>query len=1165
LFEALTRYFRKQQSLRSMVHPSGGVSFFSLLSRTKYDYAGDVGDGTNSSTIMAPVQWIQRNFPEAPIMVSEKGPEKPEKVEGHPLTALLNHPNDSYGDAQLWMGTIFSWCVAGNAYWLKIRNRLGDVVQLWYVPHWMIKPARPTTVNSKIFISHYEYRPGGDTIDIPVEDVVHFRHGIDPNNPQLGIAPLHSVMREVWSDDEASNWVAALLRNSGVPGLVVSPEGNAMVAPGDPDLVRQYIKDMFSGDRRGDPLVMGGPTKVQQFGYDPKNMDLTTVRNTAEERSCSSLGIPAAVVGFGTGLENSKVGAPQPLSARLWTPRGPTTMGAIRAGDTIGIPGGWGQVRQVFPQGEQDIYRITFQDDSTAESTPDHLWQIHTLQQKTDWEIVPLSKIASWSDWTLRRTTVPLQGVTHFAEQDVLIPPYVMGLLLADGTFRNNLAFSNSNLQIVDSIREQVGPAYAVNAVNQKYAGGIDYRIAYRDYHRARGKGHGLSGNGPLNPFIEELRSLGLWMKGSPEKFVPDLYKYNSARIRLQLLQGIFDGDGFVNQHGQPAIDQTSQRLADDITEIVQSLGGYTLRHLKKANRNTRFIKGRAMASRHDMARLSIVIADAASLFSCDEKRDRCRPRTKAPTRKIRKIEFARREQAQCIQVDGGLYLTDNFIVTHNTMYEFTRMAWTDGIVPIQRIMASEVSRSLLPDFEDDPDEFEVGFDYSNVKALQDNQTDLFERANIGVTGGWITVSQAKRMVNLVPEPEDDIYLRPFGVVEVPLGVSRDMIVLPPARDLAQLPAPNADENDDEVDDEEEDGEEDSKGGKVRTLSDRRSKNSKQKIANPKTAKARFVDVEPGDESYRLIHAVADRFFTETWQTYFDIVDEAKNRLNLAALQTVLSQHDSSVALNFLFVSLDRLREDLEGRGHFLIRKGLTGIYIRIFDLAARTEARHLDQVLGKSTGLESVKHAAVASIVAANGGSRTKADPPAASLQATFNLTNPRAVQTIQQSVATLITEINGGQRDAVRAIIERAFEVGLPPPQSARLIRDVIGLTSRQAQAVGKFELNLIEQGLAEDVIERRVERFAHAQLRRRSMDISRTETINAANYGQRELWKQGIDDGVLPGTQKRKWLVSPDDRLDEIVCEPMSGQIVGVDEPFITGDGRQVMNPGGEAHPK
>jgi hypothetical protein len=90
----------------------------------------------------------------------------------------------------------------------------------------------------------------------------------------------------------------------------------------------------------------------------------------------------------------------------------------------------------------------------------------------------------------------------------------------------------------------------------------------------------------------------------------------------------------------------------------------------------------------------------------------------------------------------------------------------------MQNSFAGEVGRSLLPDFEVHPESFEVGFDRSKVEALQENQSDLFTRANIGVAGGWLTVAQAKRMVGVKADEDDDIYLRNPGVVEVPIGLT---------------------------------------------------------------------------------------------------------------------------------------------------------------------------------------------------------------------------------------------------------------------------------------------------------------------------------------------------------------------------------------------------------
>lgn len=314
-------WLKALKALTAMRHSGRAPFITALLARTKFDYRKEVGSGIDSSVVTAPVQWIQRAFPEARLRVMRPGGDGTRKeVEGHPLPLLIRRPNGFYGGSVLWSATVFSYIVAGNAYWLKVRNGAGRVVELWYTPHWTISPMWPA--DGSEFISRYEYKPGGGIVPIPVdpEDVVHFRHGLDPRNPRLGLSPLHGVIREIFTDLEASNFVASLLRNMGVPGVVISPDGGITASADDVNAVKTWFQEAFGGDRRGAPLVMGSATKISQYGFNPQQMDLSVARDVAEERVCASIGIPAAVVGFGAGLQTAKVGATMGELRKLaWT------------------------------------------------------------------------------------------------------------------------------------------------------------------------------------------------------------------------------------------------------------------------------------------------------------------------------------------------------------------------------------------------------------------------------------------------------------------------------------------------------------------------------------------------------------------------------------------------------------------------------------------------------------------------------------------------------------------------------------------------------------------------------------------------------------------------------------------------------------------------------
>src|SRR3546814_15300633 len=91
---------------------------------------------------------------------------------------------------------------------------------------------------------------------------------------------------------ESSNFVAALLLNMGVPGIVISPKGGAMPNPADVEATKSYVQAQFSGDGRGRPLVLGAPTEVSQFGFNPSVMDTGGARDVAEERVRAAIGIP---------------------------------------------------------------------------------------------------------------------------------------------------------------------------------------------------------------------------------------------------------------------------------------------------------------------------------------------------------------------------------------------------------------------------------------------------------------------------------------------------------------------------------------------------------------------------------------------------------------------------------------------------------------------------------------------------------------------------------------------------------------------------------------------------------------------------------------------------------------------------------------------------------
>lgn len=278
-----------------------------LIGALRYDNKFDPGDLVDSSAVMACVGWVMRAVSEAPVHVKQKADamgaplSQATQDEAHPLTALLKRPNPYYGGRLLWRATAMSYNLDGNAYWIKWRGAGGRGVPaaIYYEPHYTIRPRG----SKDELVSYYEVWRDGRWQPIPKESVVHFRNGLDPRNPMKGISLLSAALREVFTDNQAGLYSAAMMRNLGVPPLIISPKPGEVIS--DPQEVKTKFVEKTTGEHRGEPLVLGDPVDIQMLSFPPSNMDTRDNRKISEERISALLGVPAIVAGLGAGLERS--------------------------------------------------------------------------------------------------------------------------------------------------------------------------------------------------------------------------------------------------------------------------------------------------------------------------------------------------------------------------------------------------------------------------------------------------------------------------------------------------------------------------------------------------------------------------------------------------------------------------------------------------------------------------------------------------------------------------------------------------------------------------------------------------------------------------------------------------------------------------------------------
>lgn len=272
---------------------------------TRVNYQEEVGDLMLSSLVMSAVNWFATAMPEAPVIVEVPNGNDYERVAGHPLERLWAEPNAYYSGENYAHAIAFSWLVDGNVYFYKVRNYAGEVIETWYIPHFIIEP-QYDAYDASTFIQNYLYEVNGRRYNLPVEDVLHIRRGVDPANPRKGIGVVKPLLREVFVDNEASNFSAVTFKNLGLPAFIITPDDATVTLSKDQrEDMRKAYEDEFKGDGRGRVLIGSRKVKIDQLTFDPDKLDISQPRRIAEERWASLTGIPAVVLGFGAGLERS--------------------------------------------------------------------------------------------------------------------------------------------------------------------------------------------------------------------------------------------------------------------------------------------------------------------------------------------------------------------------------------------------------------------------------------------------------------------------------------------------------------------------------------------------------------------------------------------------------------------------------------------------------------------------------------------------------------------------------------------------------------------------------------------------------------------------------------------------------------------------------------------
>jgi uracil-DNA glycosylase family 4 len=345
------------------------------------------------------------------------------------------------------------------------------------------------------------------------------------------------------------------------------------------------------------------------------------------------------------------LGKAQPLDSKILTPIGWKLMKDIQIGDEIcNSRFGISLVTGIFSQGIKEVYKIKLSDGSEVESCKEHLWPIQAIWERPR-EIYQIKELKDILNLKLKNSrgnpkySLLMNNAMWFSYQEVPIDPYILGLLIGDGNFTSPHQCS-------------------LFSVDEEIIQELITKLGYEKLGSSDDKSIRISGIRPI------LNELGLGGKHSHEKFIPEIYKFNSLEIRLEILRGLLDTDGTIQEFGNGLEFSTSSNLlATDVINLVRSLGGVA----NQTNRIPKYTyKGEIKEGRKsNRIFINIRQLNPFKLSRKAERWERWNAKTKYNlARNIISLEKTREIECQCISVDSEdhCYITDDFIITHNTL-----------------------------------------------------------------------------------------------------------------------------------------------------------------------------------------------------------------------------------------------------------------------------------------------------------------------------------------------------------------------------------------------------------------------------------------------------------------------------------------------------------------
>ena len=394
----------------------------------------------------------------------------------------------------------------------------------------------------------------------------------------------------------------------------------------------------------------------------------------------------------------------------ILTNNGFVKMGDLKVGDIIyGADGKKTNITFITEtMYNKKMYNIKFSTGETITACEDHLWNIST----SDWQrysnkvrTLSTKEMISLFEQLNSRSKPSRMFIDHtqcveFEARSVSIDPYILGLWLGDGHSANTrITHHIDDYHFYKSILKE-----NISEFN------LDYRTKNTGYSNLK--------------FVQDYD-----LKNN--KHIPEDFIFNTKEVRLELLRGLMDTDGYCSKDGNTQQFYTIKKsLAEQIQLLLSTLGIKNSLTFKENDYNGCYI---------------ITFSTDIEVFKLQRKLERQTSRKHNHPKNnriyIESITEVETTPCRCLQVDNEdhLFLCGKTLIpTHNTTVASAYILWYAMFHPDQTILllgnilsaAMETMTRIRYSYENCPDHIRDGVrEYNKGNIIFENGSRIIARA----------------------------------------------------------------------------------------------------------------------------------------------------------------------------------------------------------------------------------------------------------------------------------------------------------------------------------------------------------------------------------------------------------------------------------------------------